>query len=150
MLTTEQQAIQVSIETTSTLADAVHQFQKGIAAFAALGHTFTLATLKDTGTVITSPQYSRNAVEIVTRAGKLSITPQKYISVLESFKPDIFHALCDGDTSETCAIKRIFNAVTRTDTFFKECAALYKQSTILADAMFIGKKKRFLRKFKIT
>lgn len=138
MLTTEQQGIQVSVETTSALTEAVSQFQKGIAAFAALEHTFSFVTLKDTGLVNTSPQHSRNAVEISTRAGKSSITPQKYIEIVESFQPDIFHALCDGDTSETSAIKRLFNAVTRTDTFFKECAALYKQSTILAEAMFIA------------
>lgn len=142
LLTTEQQGIQVSVETTSALADAVNQFQKGIAAFAALDHTFSFVTLKDSGTVNTSPQHSRNSVEIATRAGKTSITPQKYIEIVESFKPDIFHALCDGDTNETSAIKRIFNAVTRTDTFFKECAELYKQSTILTDTMFIGKKKK--------
>lgn len=142
MLTSEQQGIQVSVETTSALADAVKQFQKGIAAFAALDHTFSFVTLTDTGTVNISPQHSRHSVEIATRAGKTSITPQKYIEIVESFKPDIFHALCDGDTNETSAIKRIFNAVTRTDTFFKECAELFKQSTILADTMFIGKKRR--------
>lgn len=136
----------MSIETTCALADAVNQFQKGIASFAALDHTLSFVTVKDTGTAITSPQYSRNSVEILTRAGKFPITPQKYISILESFKPDIFHALCDGDTNESCATKRIFNAVTRTDTFFKECAALYKQSTILTDAMFIGINNKYNQK----
>lgn len=138
MLTTEQQAIQISVETTSALADAVQQFQKGIAAFAALDHTVSFVTLKDTGTVNASPQHSRNSVEISTRAGKSLITPQKYMDIIESFRPDIFHALCDGGTNETSAVKRIFNSVTRTDTFFRECAALYKQSTILADTMFIA------------
>lgn len=138
MLTTEQQAIQISVETTSALADAVQQFQKGIAAFAALDHTVSFVTLKDTGTVNASPHLSRNSVEISTRAGKSLITPQKYMDIIESFRPDIFHALCDGGTNETSAVKRIFNSVTRTDTFFKECAALYKQSTILADTMFIA------------
>lgn len=138
LLTTEQQGIQISVETTSALADAVNQFQKGVAAFAALEHSFNFVTLKDTGAVNVSPQHSRNSVEISTRAGKSSITPQKYIEIIESFRPDIFHALCDGDTNETSAVKRVFNSVTRTDTFFKECATLYKQSTVLADTMFIA------------
>lgn len=132
----------MSIETTCALADAVNQFQKGIASFAALGHTLSFVTLKDTGTAITSPQYSRNSVEIDTRGGKFSITPQKYMSIIESFKPDIFHTLCDGDTNETSGTKRIFNAVTRTDTFFNECATLCKQSTILTNAMLIGKERK--------
>lgn len=150
MITNEQQGIQVSIETTSALVNAVNQFQKGIASFAALDHTVSFVTLKDTGTAITSPQYSRNSVEIVSRAGKLSVTPEKYVKILESFKPDIYHVLCDGDTNESCATKRIFNAVTRTDTFFRECATLCKQSKVLTDAMLIGSKRYRFTKHEYT
>lgn len=77
MLTTEKQGIQVSIETTKSVEEALKQFQKGITAFAGLDHTFSLVTLKDTGATTVS-HYSRNTVAILTRAGKISITPEKY------------------------------------------------------------------------
>lgn len=76
MLTTEKQGIQVSLETTSSVEEALTVFQKGISAFAGLDHTFSFVTLKDTGAT-TESHYSRNSVAILTRAGKMSITPEK-------------------------------------------------------------------------
>lgn len=138
MLSSEKLGIQVSIETTSALVEAVNLFQKGIAAFSGLEHTFSFVALKDTG-VTTQSHYSRDSVAISSRAGIVSITPEKYMKIIETFKPDFFHTLCDGDTIHSCGNKRIFNAVNRTDTFFKECATLYQTLTSLSDSMLIGK-----------
>lgn len=140
LISTEKQGIQVSIETTSGLEEALNLFQKGVAAFAGLEHTFSFVTLKDTG-LTTQSHYSRDSVAILTRAGKIPITPDKYMNIIGSFKPDVFHTLCDGDTSLISGNKRNYNAVNRTHTFFKECAELYKASTTLADSMLIGKIK---------
>lgn len=137
MLSSEKHGIQVSVETTSALVEAVNLYQKGIAAFSGLEHTFSLVTLKDTGAT-TQSHYSRDSVSILSRAGKVSITSENYMKIIETFKPDFFHTLCDGDTNHSCGNKRIFNAVHRTDTFFKECATLYESLTSLSDSMLIG------------
>lgn len=129
----------MSIGTTSALAEVVNQFQKGIAAFAGLDHTFSFVTLKDTGT-ITESHYSRESINIITRNGKISFTPENYMKIIESFKPDFFHTLCDGDTNDESGNKRIYNAVNRTYAFFKKCAELYKASATLADSIFVGKR----------
>lgn len=121
MLTTEKQGIQVSIETTNLLEDALNKFQKGIAAFAGLDQAFSLVTLKDTG-AMTESHNSRTSVAIINRAGKAAITPEKYMNLIESFKPDLFHTLCDGYTTESCGNKRLFNAVHRTESFFHACS----------------------------
>lgn len=137
MVTTEKQGIQVSIETTSSLEEALILYQKNISTFAGLDHTYSLVTLKDTG-FTTLSQYSRSSVAIKTRAGIMSITPEKYMKLIEVFKPDLFHTLCDGDTSDSCGNKRIYNATIRTESFFQTCAALYKESTVLAESMLIA------------
>lgn len=128
----------MSIETTSTLEDVVKQFQKGIAAFSGLDHTYTFVTLKDTGRT-TASYYSRNSVAITTRGGKVSLEPSKYMRLIETFKPDFFHSLCDGDTEFNCANKRMHHSVERSYSFFKYCADAYKTSTKLADSMLLGK-----------
>lgn len=112
--------------------------QKGISAFAGLEHTFSFVTLKDTGAKTLS-HYSQTSVSIATRSGEVAITPKKYMTLIESFKPDLFHTLCDGDTNEFSGNKRAFNSVKRTKSFFEDCAALYKASTALVDSMLIGK-----------
>lgn len=63
----------------------------------------------------------------------------RYMEIIETFKPDLFHTLCDGDTNELSGNKRIFNAVNRTESFFRSCAQLYQTTSSLADSMLIGK-----------
>lgn len=140
MITNEKQGIQVSIETTSILEGAVSLYQKGISSFAGLDHTFSFVTLKDTGSKMLS-HYSQTSVAIATRAGEMAITPKKYMTLIEAFKPDLFHTLCDGDTNEFSGNKRTYNSVKRTKSFFEDCMALYKSSTALVDSMLIGKMK---------
>lgn len=145
LLTSENQGVQVSIETSSSLEEALQLFQKGITAFSGLDHTLCLVTLKDSG-VTTASHYSRNSVSISSRAGKVSITPEKYMNLIETFKPDFFHTLCDGDTDEYSGNKRIYNAVNRTETFFQTCAELYRTSSMLSESMLIGEINISIRK----
>lgn len=60
------------------------------------------------------------------------------MKLVEVFKPDLFHTLCDGDTNESCGNKRLFNAVNRTESFFQTCASLYQTSTSLAGSVLLG------------
>lgn len=60
------------------------------------------------------------------------------MKLVEAFKPDLFHTICDGDTNESCGNKRLFNAVNRTESFFQTCASLYQTSTSLAGSMLLG------------
>lgn len=138
MLSTEKQIMQISIETTYAMAEATKLMQKGISAFTGLDSTLNFAALKDTGT---SNQlfHSRDSVAIVTRNGKVNINPQTYMEIIEAFKPDMFHTLCDGHTNEESGNKRNTNAAHRTEAFFKECAQIYKTMTSLSDSMLIGK-----------
>lgn len=133
----ENQGVQVSVETTSSFEEALKSFQKGITAFSGLDNVFSLITLKDTG-AITASQYSRTSVVVSGRAGNISITPEKYMDLIEAFKPDIFHTLCDGDTNETSPNKRIYNATNRTESFFRGCVDLYKTSPTFGQSMLIG------------
>lgn len=138
MITNETQGIQISIESTNTLFESVELFQHGIAAFAGLKHCISFVNVKDTAAVNKS-HFSSEHISIITRGGKASVTPEKFLDFITVAKPDLFHTLCDGETSENCANKRIYNAVTRTENFFRKCVERYKMSPILADSMLIGK-----------
>lgn len=139
MLSTEKQITQISIETTYLMTETTKLMQKGISAFTGLDSTLSFVTLRDTGTLKLKPFYSRDSVAISTRNGKVQISPEKYMETIEAFKPDIFHTLCDGDTSEESGNKRNTNAIQRTESFFKECAEKYMTMTSLSDSMLIGK-----------
>lgn len=137
LVTKENQGVQVSVETTSSFEEALKSYEGGITSFSGLDNTLSLVTLKDTGAT-NATHYSRTSVAISGRAGKISITPQKYMDLIGVYKPDLFHTLCDGDTNETSANKRIYNATNRTESFFLSCIDLYKTSPIFGQSMLIG------------
>lgn len=60
------------------------------------------------------------------------------MKLIETFKPDLFHTLCDGDTNASSGNKRMYNAMCRTENFFNVCASLYKTSASVAESMLIG------------
>lgn len=138
MLSTEKQAIQISIETTYYMTEGVKLLQKGITGFVGLDPKLSFVTLRDTSESRPS-YYSRDSVAISTRNGKVPITPDKYMDIIAAFNPDLFHTLCDGDTNELSGNKRNTNAINRSETFFKQCAERYKVLTALSDSLMIGK-----------
>lgn len=119
------------------MAESLKTFQKGISAFTGLDDHITFVTLRDSG--ITNQWFhSRTDVALFSKKGKISVSPQQFVSLLEGLRPDIFHTLCDGDTSEGCAKKRVFNAVERTKSFFEECLKISATSEVLKETILIG------------
>lgn len=137
-LNNDQKAIQVPLENTIHMASSLRAFKKGLAAFTALDDHITFATLRDTG-IQYQWFHSQSDVSIITKSGKVSLTPDQYMDAMEALQPDIFHTLCDGDTSDGCAKKRILNAVHRTGKFFEGCIERYNTSEVLNKSLLIGK-----------
>lgn len=129
--------IEVSVENTSYMLEAVKAYGKGISSFAGLNSTLTLLTLKDTATS-TAPFHKKESMSIFSHTGKVHITPEVYMDYIECYKPDLFHIMSDGDTSESCAQKRINNAVGKTQYFVDRCIEIYKNNSALAESCLIG------------
>lgn len=131
--------IEVSIENTSTMPEAVKAHGKGILSFAGLDSSaaLTFVTLKDTA--VSNPSFhQRKSISILPFTGKVVITPEVYMNHIESYKPDLFHIMSDGETSESCAQKRLINAVDRTLYFVDECIELYQKRASLTESCLIG------------
>lgn len=136
-LNTDQKALEICVETTNHMQASLKAFKKGITAFTGLDDHISFVTLRDPGQ-INQWFHSQSEVSIVTKSGKISITPQNYINLMESLQPDIFHMLCDGDTSENCSKKRVQNATKRSAAFFVDCMEQLKVSESLKKSMVIG------------
>lgn len=138
LITNEQQALEIPIENSHQMVEAVKQFKKGIASFVGFENAISFVTLKDPGA--SNPSFNtKSSVSILPRTGKIAVTSDLYMQYIDSYKPDIFHTLCDGDTSEDCSKKRLLNSTLRSEIFFKECVEHYQKSKHLADSMLIGK-----------
>lgn len=52
------------------------------------------------------------------------------MDMIEAFRPDMYHVLCDGDTSVESSRKRALKAVDVTTKMFQECVDRHVKSKV--------------------
>lgn len=135
----DQQIYQISVDSTYNMKAAVSASGKKFTEFASLGdNCLSCLTVKNTGEICTSGHHEQDVLPIYTRCGKRTISPEQYMDYVDAYCPDIFHALCDGDTNEECSKKRALKSADRTEEFFGHCLERYKTSERLKNTMLIG------------
>lgn len=108
--------------------------------FASLGaNTLSFVTIKNPGEISTSGHHEQDVLPIYTRFGKRYISAELFMDAIDAYAPDIFHALCDGDTNADSSKKRALKSADRTEQFFELCLERYKSSERLKNSMLIGK-----------
>ncbi|CAH2102735.1 unnamed protein product [Euphydryas editha] len=110
----------------------------GVAKFAGLSGHATCVTLNNLSEVTPSGHFEPNKVPLWTKNGKKMISANRYMDVMEIFKPDIILAIADGRTSLAEGNKRVSKAVDRTKQMLKECLDRYKASKDLQSSMLVG------------
>lgn len=138
-VTTDSQAIQLSIETTYHMANALSVHNKGIASFSSFdSKTLSYITVKNTGDISPSGHHENEKLSLFTKAGRRAVSPDEYMNLIELHKPDIFNTLCDGDTNQNCSKKRVIKSAERSENFFEICLKRYRASNCLKNSMLIG------------
>lgn len=120
------------------MEEAVKEYKKGIASFSGLGNFLSFLTLKDPSEPSPSGYHEKDVVPVFTRAGKMNVTSDRYMDVVEAFQPDFYHNLCDGDTKIDSAKKRVLRSFERTNGFLENCIKRHRCSENLKNSMFIG------------
>ena len=67
---------------------------------------------------IQDPAYTTNpgfqqldSISIWSRTGRVVFTADKYMELVQTYKPDLYVALCDGDTNINSSAKRVSKAI---------------------------------------
>lgn len=60
------------------------------------------------------------------------------MKIVETFKPDLYIALCDGDTNKNSSAKRVSKAVSRSKTLLEECLEIHFKSDTLKSRAILG------------
>lgn len=139
-ITTEPQAYSICVDSTIHMSDALSQQQKGISSFSGLGsNCITFLAVKNPSEVCKPGYHEKDLVSIFTRTGRKTISANQYMDLVHSHQPDIFLALCDGDTNESSSNKRTIKSAERTKEFFDHCLERYRNSGELKNhSMFVG------------
>ena len=95
-------------------------------------------TLQDPCNITKQGHHSTLKVPIWTKNGKVYYDAKSYMDVVESFKPDIYFLLSDGDTNISSSEKRIAKSVSNTMNFYKECLDRHRKSEALKHSFVIA------------
>lgn len=91
-------------------------------------------TVQDPGDLTQPGHHYKDHVPLWTRSGKILLNSDKYMDIIETFKPDMYYLLSDGDTNIASAQKRITKAVDNTINFVNKCLDRHKRSDALHNA----------------
>ncbi|KAM7355618.1 queuine tRNA-ribosyltransferase accessory subunit 2 [Cochliomyia hominivorax] len=128
----EPQVLQMSLATMDHMKEALNHFKGGsLAAFVGFKGFPTILTIRDPCELMPSGLNDKDIVPLFTRRGKEPLSVEKYVNLVETFKPDIYQGLCDADTNWDSAKKRIQKSTDRTETFMDACYEQHNNSEIL-------------------
>lgn len=124
------------------MSEALLEYQKGIASFSGIGSDgISVLTIKNPSEVYKVSDHGdhRDRLSIYTRTGRKTISADQYMDLVDSHRPDIFHALCDGETNANSSNRRIIKSAERTKSFFKDCLERYRKSeSMRSQSLFVG------------
>lgn len=142
-MTSEPLAVEISVDSTFQMLQAVKAAGDGIQSFASLGtatECLTCLTVKNPGELCITGSHEQGVLPIFTRFGRRSLSADQYMDYADMYCPDILHALCDGDTNADSSKKRALKSADRTKDFFEKCLDRFKASERLKNSIFIGMK----------
>jgi len=65
-------------------------------------------------------------------------TAKKYMDIVQVYKPDLYVALCDGDTNINSSAKRVTKAIIRSKTLLEQCLDIHLSSDVLKSKGILG------------
>lgn len=116
----------------------VATFKKSLSQFVGLPEALAFISLKNTSEFSPSGSHEKGSVPIFKRSGRINITAERYMNMMETFKPDLFTSLADGDTHQNCSKKRLTKACERSEEMFEQCLERKRSSTNIKDSFYVA------------
>lgn len=95
-------------------------------------------SIQDPSEETTSGHQRKNAIAVWSRNGRFDVSPERYMDIVETFKPDMYVTLADSDTDINSSNKRIFKAIERSKIQFEQCLQIHLKSDVLNKKGFLG------------
>lgn len=124
------QGVSLPILNVEQMETAVGAFKKSLSHFVGLPEALTCITLKNSSEYCPSGSHTKGSVPIFKRSGKINITTDRYMNLIETFQPDFFSCLSDGDTFLDSSNKRVSKACERSSDLFRDCLERKKSSSM--------------------
>lgn len=137
LITKDPQIIQIPLATTYHFNEVLSQYEGNITDFVGMKDCLSCVSVQDPGDLVQPGHHIRGKIPLWTRAGKVILNAEDYMTAIKAFKPDMYYFLSDGDTNLTSAAKRINKSIENTELFLKECHKIHGDSDELKNAFVI-------------
>lgn len=95
-------------------------------------------SIHDPAYTTTSGFQQLDSISVWPRTGRIIVSANKYMELVEAYKPDLYVALCDGDTNINSSAKRVSKAVLRSKTLLEQCLDIHLRSDALKSKGILG------------
>ncbi|XP_053665288.1 queuine tRNA-ribosyltransferase accessory subunit 2 [Anopheles marshallii] len=130
--------LHLSISNTLHMEDAIQASRMTIAEFIAQNNSATLLFPRDPSEIPIPGVPEKDLVPMYTRNGRRNISLEQYMTLVESFRPDAYVPMYDGDTDMNSSKKREQKSLDRTEKFVELCLEWHRKSDTLHSCSIIG------------
>lgn len=138
MMTNDQQLLLVSLPSIVTMADAIRQSHLTFSEFVSMKEYPTFLSIQDPAEENTPVNRKNGSIAVWTKHGYQYLDSKKYMDIVESLRPDIYMALCDGETDKESSKKRIIKSMENSRKQFENCFERHVASDVLKNSCLLG------------
>ncbi|XP_061385725.1 queuine tRNA-ribosyltransferase accessory subunit 2 [Danaus plexippus] len=135
---TNSQILVMPLTNSIQLETGVKAQNEGVTKFAGLPEHVACVTVNNFYETVPPGHFEPGKIPLWTKHGKKMITADKYMDLMEIFRPDMFLAIADGCMSVNETPKRASKAVERTCKLLNTCIDRYKASKELKNSALVG------------
>lgn len=111
----------------------------GLASFLGMSDHPVVLTIQDPGELTKSGYHNNKNISVWSNNNNRElVSPTTFMEAVEHIKPDLFIALCDGDTEPGCSNKRVSKSVAKSIDFLDTCIQLKSSTPSLSKTGIIG------------
>ncbi|XP_024881284.1 queuine tRNA-ribosyltransferase accessory subunit 2 [Temnothorax curvispinosus] len=137
-VTMEEQLLSVSLSSTILMKDVIKELDTSFADFVSMKEYINLLSIHDPAYTTNSGFQQLDSISVWSRTGRTVVSASKYMELVQAYKPDLYVALCDGDTNVNSSAKRVSKAVRRSKTLLEQCLDIHLRSDALKSKGILG------------
>ncbi|XP_043462948.1 queuine tRNA-ribosyltransferase accessory subunit 2 isoform X2 [Leptopilina heterotoma] len=133
----KQQILSISLPTIISMKEILKQYNSFLE-FVNMQEHLTFLSIQDPSELTNKGFQQTESIAVWSRHGRHSLTAEEYMEIVDIIKPDIYLALCDGDTDRDSTGKRAQKSVRRSQYLLEKCLEKHNNSETLKFSGILG------------
>ncbi|XP_039287513.1 queuine tRNA-ribosyltransferase accessory subunit 2 [Nilaparvata lugens] len=132
------QCLQVPLSNSAKCYEGARGFKRGIVEFAGMKGYLSYCSVHDPAEMLIKGKNEKDQISLNTCNGRIYLSVQRYMEMMEVFQPDIYEALSDSYNDSNSSNRRLCKSTANSINYFDECMSIHGKSEILKKASVFG------------